>query len=141
MTNKLYIQVQAASFTTADIEKMRKDTLTLLRAAEKESSYDEALHVRDAIRKYQQHLDVFFYKKMAPLITDKSLEKEFRTKTWAFYIEMTLPLWEDTNIDKDTQYRRWQEKKSKWLASVKRKARVAWSAVTDLFLRGDDQKD
>ena len=133
--------VQAASFTVSDIEKMRKETLTLLRAAEKESSYDEALQVRDAIRKYQDHLEVLFYKKMAPSISDKSIEKEFRSKTWAFHIEMALPLWPDKHIDKDMQYRRWQEKKSKWLASVKRKARVAWSAVTDLFLRGSDQKE
>ena len=135
------MKIQAASFTVSDIEKMRKETLTLLRAAEKESSYDEALQVRDAIRKYQDHLEVLFYKKMAPSITDKSIEKEFRSKTWAFHIEMALPLWPDKNIDKDTQYRRWQEKKSKWLSSVKRKARVAWSAVTDLFLRGNDQKE
>ena len=135
------MKIQAASFTVSDIEKMRKETLTLLRAAEKESSYDEAIQVRDAIRKYQDHLDVLFYKKMAPSISDKSIEKEFRSKTWAFHIEMALPLWPDKNIDKDTQYLRWQEKKSKWLSSVKRKARVAWSAVTDLFLRGNDQKE
>jgi len=98
--------------------------------------------VRNAIRIFQDYLDDLFYKKMVVQIKDKDAEKEFRKVTWALHVEISMPLWEpEEDHNKEYRYKEWQGKKTKWLSSVKRKARDAWGIISSLFLKGQDEAD
>ena len=81
-----------AQFTEKNLQKMRKDVLSLLRAAEKETSYKEARHIQKAITSYQYYLEELFYKQMAPQIKNESANEDFRSKTWELYINLGMPL-------------------------------------------------
>ena len=137
-----YNRILAATFNQQDIEKLRKDTLTLIKAIEKESSYDEARQVQQAISRYQKYIDDLFYKKMAPRIEDKSANKKFREVTWDFYISLGVPFWEpDEYHNKESRYRSWATDKTKWLNSVKRKARATWKVINEYFLELKESKE
>lgn len=130
----------SAAFTENDLKKLRSDTLNLLKAAAKEASYEDVLQIKNATRNFQKFLDTLFYKKMAPLITDKHANQAFRKATWDFYIGLDMPLYQpDEYWNKDRRYAEWAKQKEKWIRSVQRKARLAWKAIEDYFFSADEK--
>lgn len=139
---------KTAAFTKQDSEKLRKDTLAIVRAAEKASSYKEVLKAKDATTHYRTYLDDLFYKKLAPLITDEYCNEQFRKATWDFYQELSLPLREPVIHDgklfrsSEDSFQYWLTKdKPTWLQRVRKKARVAWKALDTYFLDRPGDKE
>lgn len=65
-------KISAASYSKAEAQQLRKDFLTLMKAAEKESSIEEAKQVANALAVFRRHVDELLYKKIAPEIEKKS---------------------------------------------------------------------
>lgn len=148
-------------FVAADVEKLRKDFLTLMKSVGKVSTYAEAVRLHTAIKTWNDRFDVLIFQQLVKGIPDavqarmpgdeswaKYWEEKIRKECWTLHLEFRMPF-EVANTDYWRKYNAsWSpgqaketgensslgsflNKRDKWMAKVKRAAPKAWKVLND----------
>lgn len=138
----------AIKFEAAEIEKLRKSFLQLMRAVESVADIKDAKMVREAVITWSNNFEHTIYKEIVPAIPqsvdNKELAKvwdsDIRSDCWKLYIEMSSgaslfdPFSEKYHyLDKDAQQQAilqdFLKNRKTWLNRVRIAARTAWKTL------------
>lgn len=129
--------------TSADIEKLRKDFLLLMRNVEKVKDYDTALEFSGVARRYADKINEVVYRGLVPWIESQDKTswwaKEIRKNVWGFYIALQVPINRSPPVTDEVykwftpekNFDRYLQERDRWVAKVKREARTAWTTLKE----------
>lgn len=145
------------TFEDKDVEKLRKDFLTLMKNVPKVADYAQAETLWKAFKTWNDRFNALIFEQMVPAIPEmvrermgthypdveawvKSWDERVRTDCWKLHAEMRLPF---TPVGTDymrkyqpdqTQagaYAAFERERDKWAAKVKRSAQKAWKTLNE----------
>ena len=127
---------------SSEIQKLRKDLLTLLKNLPRVDTYAKGDKLRDAFKVYRTHFNTVVFDhflnhdlketRELPDSDKQYLDKKLRKVGWDLYVELSLPLpYTNEYISEGVALQRFKEDSTKWANRVKTKARAFWSALDD----------
>lgn len=133
-----------ATLTTSTVDTLRRDFLVLMRNVELVKDYETAKVLDKVFRTYAARFYNLIYRGLTPHLVkngDPYWDKRVREDTWRFYTELRLPL--EPLMDppyspgKSVLFARFERARDKWVRTITRYARKAWTALRDLLAGRD----
>ena len=149
---------QVVPFNAAQIQKFRKDFLTLMGNVKRLKDYKTAARWLDAMHKWRDHFDEFVYKHFIDALNRydwggdipkdwaQDWEKKIRHHSWGLMTNLDPPL---DRIEYTRKYQPWETEESlfksfqakapKWERRVKRYARITWETFNEFLFWWDNR--
>jgi len=135
-------QAVVRQFGRAEVARLRKDFLALMKNENKVKDYRQAMEWSKAFRRWSKGLEKFIFKDLIRAVKDMDgvpgwikdfVDNDIRKDLWALVIDAPPIYSASKEVSAEQEFVRYKERQKRWSGHIRRAARQAWKRLYEFI--------